>query len=281
MPSALRTLRTADGLDLALYRWQVEDPRATCLLIHGYAEHAGRYQAVARALVEAGIEVWGIDLRGHGHSPGVRADVRTFDTYLADVVTLREQVRSERPGLPTLVLGHSMGGVIGLRLALEHPEGVDALVLSSPYLRPTTKPPGWLTGLASGLASTVPQLPVQPLDARALSRDAAAVEAYRRDPLVYSGWVKARMGHQLVSAGPALLENAAALSVATLLLCGGADAIADPQAGRALSEVAPDGTVTYRLYPQAYHELFNDLDREAAVGDMLAWIEGRLPTVAG
>lgn len=280
MPTGRRTFRTGDGLDLALSLWGLDDPRATCVLVHGYAEYAGRYDGVARALNGAGIEVWAVDLRGHGLSPGPRADVHDFGDYAADIAGLIQRVRVERPRVPQLLLGHSMGGAIALRVALDDPATIDLLILSAPFLRPTKPPPAWLTGLAATLASWLPQLPVQPLDARALSRDPAVVDAYRRDPLTYTGWVKARMGHEMVGAGPALLERAATLAVPTLLMHGLADGLADPQASRDLAAAARDGTVSLRLYPGAYHEIFNDIGRDTVVSDVLSWVDAHLPDAA-
>ncbi len=270
------TLGTRDALELALFRWPVQAPRATCLLVHGYAEHTGRYQELASTLVSAGIEPWAIDLRGHGRSPGRRADVRIFADYIEDVLRLSERVRAERPDLPRLLLGHSMGGTIALRFALEHPDRVNLLVLSAPFVRPTVPPPAWLTGLASGLARLAPQLPVQRLDAAVLSRDPAEVEAYRNDPLVYNGWIKARIGHELVRSGPPLLERAPALQVPTLIMHGAADGLNDPEASRELASMIGSEDVTLRSYPGGYHELFNDLDRDTVRGDLLAWLNERL-----
>ncbi len=270
------TLRTRDGLELALFRWRVEAPRATCLLVHGYAEHVGRHLALAAALAEQGIEPWAIDLRGHGRSPGRRADVRLFADYIEDVLRLSERVRAEHPDLPRLVLGHSMGGTIALRFALEHPDRVSLLVLSAPFLRPTVPPPAWMSGLAAGLARLAPQLPVQRLDPAVLSRDPEEVESYRSDPLVYTGWLKARMGHELVRSGPPLLERAPALQVPTLIVHGAADGLADPAASRELASMIGSEDVTLRSYPGGYHELFNDLDRGAVRGDLLAWLNERL-----
>jgi len=274
------TLRTRDGLELALFRWPARAPRATCLLVHGYAEHAGRHRAVAATLASEGIETWAIDLRGHGRSPGRRADVELFADYIEDVLRLSERVGAERPDLPRLVLGHSMGGTIALRFALEHPDRVSLLVLSAPFLRPTVPPPAWMTGLASGLARVAPQLPVQRLDPTVLSRDPAEVEAYRNDPLVYSGWVKARMGHELVRSGPPLLERARALQAPTLIVHGAADGLNDPEASRELAASIGSENVTLRSYPGGYHELFKDLEREAVLDDVLAWLNESLPPSA-
>ncbi len=277
MPPERVALTARDGLELVVHRWRAVSPRATCVLVHGYAEHAGRYLALAGALSAEGLEVWAPDLRGHGLSPGRRADVAHFADYLDDQERLSDLVRAERPELPHVVLGHSMGGTIALRFALDHPERVSLLVLSAPFLRPTVPPPGWITGMAAALARLVPQLPVQRVDAAVLSRDAAEVAAYRNDPLVYTGWIKARMGHELVRSGPPLLERAPELEMPTLIMHGAADGLNDPQASRELAARVGARDVTLTTYPGGYHELFNDLDRDAVTADLLAWLDERLP----
>lgn len=271
------TLRARDGLELALYRWPASEPSAVVLLVHGYAEHAGRYEDVAGRLVQAGLEVWAVDLRGHGRSPGRRADVRLFADYVEDVMRLSERVAAERPGADVVLLGHSMGGAIALRFALEHQERVHRLVLSAPFLRPSLAPPGWLLGIAGGVAAAFPLLPVQRLDLNALSRDPRVVADYKSDPLIYTGPVKARLGNELFRSGPSLIERASALEVPTLVLHGGSDRLADPAASRELVAAINGPDVTLRIYPDSYHEVFNDLDREDALADMLGWLRERLP----
>ncbi len=277
MPPERGSLPTRDGLELVVHRWRAESPRATCLLVHGYAEHAGRYLALAGALSAEGLEVWAPDLRGHGRSPGRRADVAHFADYVDDLARLSDLVRAEQPELPCVVLGHSVGGTIALRFALDHPERVSLLVLSAPFLRPTVPPPGWMKPMAALLARLVPQLPVQRLDAAVLSRDPAEVAAYRNDPLTYTGWIKARMGHELVRSGPPLLERAPELEVPTLIVHGAADGLNDPQASRELAARIGGRDVTLTSYPGGYHELFNDLDRATVTADLLAWLNERLP----
>ncbi|WP_455731358.1 alpha/beta fold hydrolase, partial [Burkholderia stabilis] len=107
-------LRTADGLELASYRWPASDgttpPRATIALVHGLAEHAGRYATLAGRLNAAGIDVLAIDLRGHGQSPGKRAWVERFDGYLNDADALVAE--AARGNAPLFLMGHSMGGAV-------------------------------------------------------------------------------------------------------------------------------------------------------------------------
>jgi len=273
--SSPSVLRARDGLELALSRRPVDHPHALCLVVHGYAEHAGRYDGLTRALADDGVETFAVDLRGHGRSAGTRADVRDFGDYVQDVLVLGEHARAQRPGLPVVVFGHSMGGTVALRLALEHGDALDALVLSAPFLRPSSPPPAWLLGLSSFLARAAPQLPVQSLDVRTLSRDVAEVESYREDPLNYNGRIKARMGHALVTAGAPLLARANALGVPTLIVHGAADRLADPHASEELAARMPREMVTLRLYPGAYHELLNDLDREAVLADIRDWLRER------
>src|ERR1700730_11544374 len=84
-----RTIRSADGVELAFYHWPAPPtPRATVALVHGLAEHSGRYEALARRLNAAGIELVAVDLRGHGYSPGRRTWVTRFDEYLSDAEAL-------------------------------------------------------------------------------------------------------------------------------------------------------------------------------------------------
>ena len=139
------TVRTQDGLDLALYRWPAQGqhaaPNATVALAHGLAEHAGRYAPLAERLGIAGIELVSVDLRGHGYSPGPRAWVESFDDYLLDFEALLGA--AARPGIPFFLMGHSMGGTIAALYAAErlahapaHRQPPAGLSLSSPALAP-------------------------------------------------------------------------------------------------------------------------------------------------
>ena len=120
-PTERSTLRTRDGVELPLYVWRASaPPRAAIALVHGLAEHAGRYAALAARLNAAGIDVYAIDLRGHGHAPGRRTWVARFDEYLDDAEALVAHASAQcaTQGTPLFLMGHSMGGAIAALYAV-------------------------------------------------------------------------------------------------------------------------------------------------------------------
>lgn len=116
---------SVSGLLLHRRQWLVSNPRAVVFVLHGYAEHSGRYEAVAARLNAAGCSVYSFDHQGHGRSGGDRAHVESFDHYVADALHYIERVQSgfDAP-LPCFLLGHSMGGLVATQVM--HASYVDA-----------------------------------------------------------------------------------------------------------------------------------------------------------
>ena len=121
------TFTSSDGLSIYHQAWLPDgDTRAVVLLFHGLAEHSGRYEHVALALVEAGYAVHALDHRGHGKSDGPRVYVKKYDEFQRDLLQFRRLVEAQHPGLPLVVLGHSMGGNLAVGHVLDHQDGVRA-----------------------------------------------------------------------------------------------------------------------------------------------------------
>jgi alpha-beta hydrolase superfamily lysophospholipase len=111
------------GLALLRRTWPpAGDPRSVVVIAHGAGEHSGRYQHVADALVAAGHIVYALDHRGHGRSEGPRALVDRLEHAVTDLDELVVLASGEHPGKPVFLIGHSMGGAIPLRYAIEHPD---------------------------------------------------------------------------------------------------------------------------------------------------------------
>ncbi|CAH2907227.1 MAG: Lysophospholipase (EC; Monoglyceride lipase (EC [uncultured Paraburkholderia sp.] len=267
---------------LPLYRWPTrQTPRARVALVHGLAEHAGRYAAVAARLNAAGIELLAIDLRGHGRAPGKRAYVDRFDDYLLDAQALLDAAVQSTPpaSAPLFLMGHSMGGAIAALYAVEH-AGIAAegpgsranlrgLILSSPALAPGRDVPAWMLKLSQLISRLWPSFPAMKIDAALLSRVQSVVDANRNDPLVHHGAIPARTGAELLLAMARIERGRAGLRLPLLVYHGTADKLTEPEGSRVFGEHAgsPDKTLT--LYEGSYHETMKDLDRDRVISDLI------------
>jgi acylglycerol lipase len=273
-------LHGRDGLRLPTRAWRPDAngaARANVVLVHGLGEHVGRYDAFARRLVRAGYAVHGYDQRGHGHAPGPRCQVDRFERLIDDLADVVAGVRAAHDGQPVALLGHSMGGVVALRAVQTGAVVPALLLLSAPTLRDGTEVPGWLRGVVMRLAGPFPALPTVRVDAGALSRDAAEVAAYRQDPAVFHGPVKARIATEMARHGALALAEAGKVSVPLLIVHGRADRLSQPGASGELQRALQGRDATLRLYDDGPHEMLNDPLRERVTDDILAWLDERLP----
>jgi alpha-beta hydrolase superfamily lysophospholipase len=284
-PPETPTLRTRDGTTLPLYAWRsnAAAPRAAIALLHGHAEHAGRYAAFAADLNAAGIDVYAIDLRGHGRASGRRAWVARFDEYLDDAQALVAHAGAAcaQRATPLFLMGNSMGGTIAALYAIERaPQGgvpLAGLLLSSPALAPGRDVPAWMIAASRVISAIWPRFPAMKIDAALLARDAAVVAANRADPLVHHGAIPARTGAELLEAMKRIEAGRARLRMPVLIWHGTEDKLTEPEGSRAFSAQvgSPDRTLT--LYEGSYHETLNDLDRQRVIDSMVDWIGRHLP----
>ncbi|MFA5550044.1 MAG: lysophospholipase [Trueperaceae bacterium] len=275
-------LNCFDGEQLAGYAWRATDPggpRGVLLLLHGYAEHAGRHAGLAQDAARAGFDVWAFDQRNHGNSPGqVRGSVDGFEPALADLAALQMHAHQESGSVPAFVFGHSMGGAIALRYALEHPERVSALALSAPFLLDAVKRAKVVTGAAPLLRNLFPSVPTTKIAAETISRERSEVARYASDPLIYHGGVRADAGATMLEQGAALLRLAPGLAVPTLVVHGSGDQVADVAGSRQLAAASP--RVTLLEQEGGFHELHHDAPDsgvpQATRAAILEWLEQRL-----
>lgn len=248
--------------------------RGRVTIAHGYAEHGERYEHVARRLTERGIAVSALDHRGHGQSGGPHTNVRHFSEYTEDLLTFLNLGAQRWPGVRSTLLGHSMGGLIALDLAVEHPGRVDALVLSAPAAcAPSVSDLRVKAGRV--VSRLVPRAPVMRLPLKNISRDPEVVRAYNHDPLVFGGPVKARLGAEWLVAIQRVEEKLPSLRTPLLVMQGGEDKLVDPGCGPHVVERAGSPDKTLRMYPGLWHEILNEPERERVISDMISWITER------
>jgi alpha-beta hydrolase superfamily lysophospholipase len=269
------TFATSDGLRLFERAWVAEAARGVVAIVHGYAEHSGRYQHVAEHLVGRGYSVYAFDLRGHGRSEGARVFVRSFNEYLDDVEAFLDRVRGRAGGKPVFLLGHSMGGAIVALAAVTRRPQVRALVFSGPALKSTRRTPGIALKLMMALGRLAPRLRLMKLAAADVSRDPAVVAAYDADPLVYRGRMPLGLMASAVRAGRAIDNRVERIDQALLAMHGSEDQLASPEGSRTLVERASSTDKTLRIYDGLYHEIFNEPEQAQVLDELVDWLDAR------
>jgi len=279
--AAANTERPAGAVGPEIY-WRAWLPkkrpyaRGSVVIAHGAGEHSGRYEAVADALVKAGYSVYALDHQGHGRSGGPRGLIRRLEMALVDLYQLVAGTAQKAGGRPPFLVGHSMGGTIATSFALQWPEQLAGLILSSPLLSlPDVNPPQRLA--IAVLSRVAPRLGVSKVDPSLVSRDPEQVEAYVDDPLVLHSGLPARTVGELVKAVRAFPKEAANLELPLLILSAGADRIVSPAGAAMLYERASSVDKTLKVYPGLYHEIFNETepDRTQVIAEMIAWLDAR------
>ncbi|WDP89083.1 MAG: lysophospholipase [Desulfobacter sp.] len=266
-----------EGIDYFYQCWLPESsPRAALIVVHGLAEHGGRYMNLVNSMVPRGFAVYAPDHYGHGKSGGRRLFVPDFNVFTQALDLFVDKVKDWEPGRPVFLVGHSMGGLIVAAYLQARQHKVDGALLSGPAV----KVPGHVTPLtrtAAGLFSRVaPTLGIRRLDATDISRDPEVVAAYINDPLVSTGKITARLASQMLDACDRAMEGAGGISLPLLVLQGGGDALVDPDGTAEFHEAAGSTDKKFILYPDRFHEIFNDPDHETVFKDMADWLEKRL-----
>ena len=274
MSHSTESFTTSDGLELHVNTWTVETPKAIVIIAHGLAEHSGRYAHVAATLNNAGYHVVAPDHRSHGNSPGQpRAYVKDTTVFVDDLKVLWDQVAGEYTGLPIFLTGHSLGGLIAAQFALRYQDQMRGLVTSGAGLLPGEDVPPFAVRVGKLLARIAPKMALVALDSAAVSRDPDVVARYNNDPLNYRGKIRAGIGGSLFINGEAVLQQAHTLTLPMLVMHGEADRLIPAQASRLLYERASSTDKTLKIYPELYHEIFNEPEQQQVFADLVAWLD--------
>ncbi|MEM0953208.1 MAG: lysophospholipase [Pseudomonadota bacterium] len=269
---------TGSAGEQLFYRlWQpAMEARALIVIVHGAAEHSGRYQRFAENFTALGYAVASLDLPGHGESAGRRGHIRRFAEYLDAVDTFAGLLDGRFETTPQVLLGHSMGGLIAARYLLDGPDAFAACALSAPAIATDLTPPDWQLGIIRGLSVLWPTLGVLQLDAAGISRDLSEVQIYLDDPKIYRGKLSARLVWELFATMAEVQKRAEELTLPLLCLHGDADVLTAHSGSVLLHERACSKDKTLKLYPGLYHEIFNEPERASVFADLAAWLNTRL-----
>lgn len=239
------------------------------LIVHGIGEHSGRYEHVGSFFAESGIDTMSYDQRGFGQSGGRRAFVKSFSQYLDDVEQMLELRREA--GLPVILLGHSLGGlVVTTYLTSDRPQP-DLAVISAPALE--AEVPAWQKLFAPVLGRLLPKqhIPAK-IDGEVLSRDVEVQQAYVNDPLVIAG-ATAGLGNEIFNTMEATAAVLDRLRVPAYVLHGADDRLVPPSASEPLGQLPG---VTRKVWDGLRHECMNEPEQGEVLAGILAWLDAEL-----
>lgn len=271
------TFKTNDGLNLFEQRWlPSRPPKAVIVILHGYAEHSGRYAHVADYLVTQGYVVETFDLRSHGKSEGQKTFIRSFDEFLSDVEIFLKRIQERHQGTNIFLLGHSMGGTIAMLFVINRKSALKGLILSGPTLKISKDISPFLVRISSVIGALLPKLPTIKVDGNAISRDPDVVKKYEADPLVYRGGIPGRTGAEFNRATQLIQKQMESVTLPLLILHGTADRLSDLEGSQQLYERAQSKDKTLKLYEGWFHEILNEPGKEKVLADIVEWLEGHI-----
>jgi len=266
----------AGGLRLFRRAWRPPGaPKAVLVMLHGLGDHAGLHLTPIEYFVTCGLVVHAPDLRGNGRSAGPRGHVTRWVEFREDLRGLLEIARAEDPGRVVFLLGHSMGGLIALDHALQHPEGLRGVIASAPPLGPLGVPP-LLLALGRVASRVWPRFSLDTgMDLSGLARDPTVVEEILKDPHFHRRG-SARLSTELQRTVDHLQASAPRFRVPLLVLHGTADRLVSPEGSRRFVPRVGCPDRELREYPGGFHALFADGEGDAVLRDVATWIDHRL-----
>ncbi|NLW92188.1 MAG: alpha/beta hydrolase [Syntrophomonadaceae bacterium] len=262
------------GILLYWHAWKVAEPKVVVVLVHGLGEHGARYANLINHMQGDNVSFYTQDHRGHGRSQGARGHITSFMEYVDDLKLLVGMAHDQNPGVPLILLGHSMGGAIAARYALEYPAYINALILSAAGLIPSMAVPGWQDKLARFLSRVAPATTFpNGLSVDDLSHDPQVIKAYVDDPLVHNK-ISARWYTEMLNNSQQVLSRAAQLNMPLLVVHGGGDKIVDIAGSDRVFIAASSKDKIYKSFPGLFHETMNETmpEREEVLNAITAWI---------
>lgn len=255
--------------------WIPEKSKAVVQVVHGFAEHSGRYMNVVNQLTPLGYVIYANDHRGHGKSDGKRNYVDYFDQYIEDEKKLYDLIKDKHHNLPIFMLGHSMGSMIALVFTKKYEPLLRGLILSGTGTGAGESISKTLKVIVKVLAKITPKKFINPgLEADKLSHDSEVVQAYENDPLVNADKITIRLGWELMNNFEKFDSITDNLKLPLLVQCGSEDSLIKGSE-EVLRNAFNMEDKTILIYDGLYHEVYNEIKEESekVLNDLSNWLD--------
>lgn len=254
------------------YWFPTDQAEAILIFQHGYGEHSGRYEHVARKLNDSGIAMVGYDMEGHGRSPGLLGDIKDIDATAEDLRMVVGELKRQYQNVPVIIGGHSIGGLIAGITASRYPDEVDGLILTSPLLKFASNIPGIVQETAKYVNSMAATMPIISLDFNELGQQ-PIIDEFKNDNLVHWGKIRARLISQVYEFGNKLATQLkTGLPIPFWLGHGDVDAFANHQISSEIKDENINENSNVNIYQDGLHFLLHENNWQEVVEDMINWI---------
>lgn len=254
--------------------WQAKVTKAVVVIVHGMGEHSSRYKHVAKKLSDNNFSVVAFDHFGHGKTGGKRGHNPNYEAVLESILKTIEKAKELFPRQPIFLYGHSMGGNAVINYTLRKKHNLKGVIATSPFLKLAFQPPKIKLALGKILQKVAPSITLgNELNVNHLSRDTSEVKKYVNDNLVHDK-ISPNFSLTFIETGEWAIENAYLLKTPIALFHGTEDKITDYKGSQEFAENSNKATV--KLYKNGYHELHNDLCKEAMLQDVVNWLNSQL-----
>jgi len=274
------TITNIRGYKLFSRYWNPKaDPRGLVFLCHGFGEHLGWYEELAEELRDSGLLVFGHDHQGHGLSEGKRAFVESVDEFSQDVIQHCTDVKSQYPGLPMFLYGHSMGGMISVHTVLRNSSFFKGMMLEGPLIIPDpheVTPTRLLLGRL--ISPLLPEMQMGRIRVEQVTSDTEMQARLNSDKLRWTGGVKLGLGLAFLTCLENMHKNLKGVSLPLLILHGENDSLCQPAGSHLLAREASSKDKRIKIFKGASHHLILEEKsiRKEVLGDIKKWIMDRL-----
>ena len=269
------TIQGKNGINLAYRSWNTTaKEKALMVIVHGLGDHAGRYETLINSFKTRGISFYALDLRGHGKSQGKRGHVDSFLDYVEDLKYFINHIKEINNEKPLILMGHSMGGSIAARYALTYQDDIDALVLSSPALKPVVTKSQFMQSIAPFLSMIAPSFSVNSeIDPDKISHDTDAVKAYQSDDLVHDQ-ITLKCWDEFAKNNENCLDRAMEIQLPVFIMHGTEDQVADIDGAHLFFDKISSTDKAFESADGCYHEILNeDKDlRAKTINNLVKWV---------
>ena len=268
-------LKLRDGVELFYKKDIIDQPKATILINHGFAEHLARYDYLAKEFNKSGYNVYRYDLRGHGKTKSTKGHIESYNDFIEDCNEMVELVKKESKDLPIFMLGHSMGGFVTCAYGLKYPDILQGQIFSGPAVNRLPAARGLRTGLLKVLSKITKMKMVKNVVGNDICSVKEVVEDYKNDPLILKEATANLFAQFLVYGREYINENITDYKYPCFIAHGEKDKIVPKEIGEYLYESISSKDKEIKVYDNLYHEILNEDEKDQVIADMINWLDER------